>query len=44
VAFGWVVLVALVAFGVPGFAQRLSSSLRQLDSDDLEGEPGVAGG
>ena len=41
VAFGWVLLVALVAFLVPGFAQRLSSGLRQLDE---ESEPGVRGG
>jgi amino acid transporter len=41
VAFGWVLLVALVAFLVPGFAQRLSSGLRALDE---ESEPEVLGG
>jgi hypothetical protein len=41
VAFGWVLLVALVAFLVPGFAQRLSSGLRELDE---ESEPEILGG
>lgn len=40
VSFGWVVLVTLVAFLVPGFAQRLSRGLRELD----ETEPEVLGG
>jgi amino acid transporter len=35
VAFGWVILVALVAFLVPGFAKRLSLGLRQLDESDV---------
>jgi amino acid transporter len=40
VAFGWVILVALVSFLVPGFAQRLSGGLRELDRS----EPEVLGG
>ncbi|MGC4109874.1 MAG: APC family permease [Nocardioides sp.] len=40
VAFGWVIVVAIVAFGVPGFAQRLAGGLRELD----EKEPEVLGG
>jgi amino acid transporter len=39
VAFGWVALVAVVAFTVPGFATRLSSGL-----NDLEREPERLGG
>jgi amino acid transporter len=39
VAFGWVILVALVAFLVPGFAQRLQGGLNELD----QGEPEVVG-
>jgi amino acid transporter len=42
VSFGWVVVVALVAFLVPGFASRLSASLRELDQ--TEPEPEVLGG
>jgi amino acid transporter len=38
VAFGWVILVALVAFLVPGFAQRLSGGLRALDEGTAEPE------
>jgi amino acid transporter len=40
VSFGWIVVVTLVAFLVPGFAQRLSRGLRELD----ETEPEVLGG
>jgi amino acid transporter len=36
VAFGWVILVALVAFLAPGFAQRLSVGLRDLDESQPE--------
>jgi amino acid transporter len=36
VSFGWVILVTLVAFFVPGFAQRLSVGLRQLDETEHE--------
>ncbi len=39
VAFGWVALVAVVAFTVPGFASRLSAGL-----NDLEREPERLGG
>jgi amino acid transporter len=36
VAFGWVIVVALVAFFAPGFAQRLSVGLRELDQTEPE--------
>ncbi len=36
VAFGWVVLVALVAFLVPGFASRLAVGLGSLDPTEPE--------
>jgi amino acid transporter len=42
VSFGWVILVTLVAFLVPGFAQRLSQELRRLD--ESQHEPEVLGG
>ena len=35
-AFGWVIVVALVAFLAPGFAQRLSVGLRDLDEREPE--------
>ena len=41
--FGWIALVAIVAFVVPGFAQRLAVGLRQLDEGSEE-EPEVVGG
>jgi amino acid transporter len=43
VAFGWILVVAIVAFAVPGFAQRLAGGLRELDhgTDD---ESEVVGG
>jgi amino acid transporter len=44
VAFGWVVLVAVVAVAVPGFAQRLAGGLKELDRGDAEGEAEVVGG
>jgi len=31
VAFGWILVVAIIAFAVPGFAQRLAGGLRELD-------------
>ena len=37
-------VVAVVAFAVPGFAQRLAGGLRELDDGDAEGEPEVVGG
>jgi amino acid transporter len=40
VAGGWLLVVVLVTFLVPGFAQRLSRALRDLD----ESEPEVLGG
>ena len=43
VSFGWIALVAIVAFVVPGFAQRLAVGLRQLDEGSEE-EPEVVGG
>jgi amino acid transporter len=39
VAFGWIVVVALIALLVPGFAERLAGGLRELD----ENEPEVLG-
>jgi amino acid transporter len=44
VAFGWVLLVAIVAFVVPGFAQRLAGGLRELDHGGPHGESEVVGG
>jgi amino acid transporter len=38
VAFGWILLVAVVAFAVPGFAQRLAGGLAQLDHTGPHGE------
>jgi amino acid transporter len=38
VSFGWVIVVTLVAFLVPGFAQRLSQELRRLDESRTEPE------
>jgi amino acid transporter len=43
VAFGWAVVVTLVAFLVPGFARRLGSRLRELDKSGPHGEPEVVG-
>ena len=39
-AGGWVLVVLVVTFAVPGFAQRLSAGLRELDHT----EPEVLGG
>ncbi len=44
VALGWIFVVTLVAFFVPGFAQRLAGGLRDLDRGEAEGEPEVVGG
>ena len=44
VAFGWIALVAVVAFVVPGFAQRLAGGLRELDLADIRDESEVVGG
>jgi amino acid transporter len=44
VAFGWIALVAVVAFVVPGFAQRLAGGLRELDHTDIRDESEVVGG
>jgi amino acid transporter len=41
VAFGWLILVALVMFAVPGLAQRLSLGLGDLD--ESEPRPGAHG-
>ena len=35
-AFGWVVVAIVITFGVPGFARRLSASLRELDRSEPE--------
>jgi amino acid transporter len=43
VAFGWILLVAIVALTAPGFAQRLAEGLRQLDHGSEE-ESEVVGG
>jgi amino acid transporter len=43
VAFGWILLVAVVAFAVPGFAERLAAGLRELDHG-TEDETEVVGG
>jgi amino acid transporter len=43
VAFGWILLVAIVAFAVPGFAQRLAGGLRELDHTGPHGESEVVG-
>ena len=42
-AGGWVLVVAVVTFCVPGFAQRLAVGLRRLDEGSEE-EPEVVGG
>ncbi|MGH3471190.1 MAG: APC family permease [Nocardioidaceae bacterium] len=39
VAFGWVVLVAVIMLLVPGLARRLSFGLQQLDQEGIEDEP-----
>ncbi|MBO0847169.1 MAG: APC family permease [Nocardioides sp.] len=44
VAFGWIIVVAIVAFAVPGFAQRLAGGLRELDRGDTEDEAEVVSG
>jgi amino acid transporter len=44
VAFGWIIVVAVVAFVVPGFAQRLAGGLRELDRGEPEGESEVVRG
>jgi amino acid transporter len=44
VAGGWILLVVIVAFAVPGFAERLSVGLRELDRGDTEGEAEVVSG
>jgi hypothetical protein len=44
VAGGWIAVVALIAFLVPGFAQRLATGLRELDHGGPHGEPEVVGG
>ncbi|HEX4688456.1 MAG TPA: APC family permease, partial [Nocardioides sp.] len=44
VAFGWIILVAVVAFVVPGFAERLAGGLRDLDHTGPHGESEVVGG
>jgi hypothetical protein len=36
--------VALIAFLVPGFAERLAGGLRDLDRGDAPGESEVVGG
>jgi hypothetical protein len=41
-AGGWLLVVVLVTFLVPGFAQRLSRGLRELD--EAHTEPEVLGG
>jgi hypothetical protein len=43
VAGGWILLVAIVAFAVPGFAQRLAGGLRELDHTGPHGESEVVG-
>ncbi len=40
-AGGWLLVVVLVTFLVPGFAQRLATGLRQLDHSGPHGEPEV---
>jgi amino acid transporter len=37
-AGGWILVVVIVTFAVPGFAQRLTSGLRELDHGESEGE------
>jgi len=44
VAGGWVAVVTVVAFAVPGFAQRLAGGLRELDHTDIRDESEVVGG
>jgi amino acid transporter len=44
VAGGWILLVVIVAFAVPGFAERLAVGLRELDRGDTEGEAEVVSG
>jgi len=43
VAFGWILLVAIIAFAVPGFAQRLAGGLRELDHTGPHGETEMVG-
>jgi amino acid transporter len=43
VAGGWIVVVAAVAFLVPGFAQRLATGLQELDHGGPHGEREVVG-
>jgi amino acid transporter len=43
VAGGWIVVVAAVAFLVPGFAQRLATGLKELDHGGPHGEREVVG-
>ncbi|MGN6781130.1 MAG: APC family permease [Marmoricola sp.] len=42
-AGGWLLVVVLVTFLVPGLAQRLAEGLRQLDNSGPRGEPEVVG-
>ena len=42
-AGGWLLVVVLVTFLVPGFAQRLAEGLRRLDHSGPHGEPEVVG-
>jgi amino acid transporter len=42
-AGGWLLVVVVVTFAVPGFAQRLAQGLRQLDHTGPHGEPEVVG-
>ncbi len=42
-AGGWLLVVVLVTFLVPGFAQRLAQGLRQLDEGGPHGKPEVVG-
>jgi amino acid transporter len=42
-AGGWILVVLVITFGVPGFAQRLAAGLRDLDRGS-ESEPEVVGG
>src|SRR5262245_30512805 len=44
VAGGWILVVAIVAFAVPGFAERLAGGLRELDHSGPNGESEVVGG
>jgi amino acid transporter len=44
VAGGWIAVVAVIAFAVPGFAERLAGGLRDLDRGEAEGHSEVVGG